>query len=135
MPHITCSTPDTVSFDSMISLYTPDETMASHRVGFTHLDFEKGILHSVHTPFANDPQTTVETWLIPRGGLQTWKYRVARWRANYHAGAHGYHPDHHEAPEVAHVEAMMEAAREDAQPVEAETETSDSAAAEPPAQG
>ena len=53
------------------------------------------------------------SWLIPRGGLQTWKYRIARWRANYHAGAHGYHPDHHEAPDVAHVEAMMEAARED----------------------
>ena len=53
------------------------------------------------------------SWLIPRGGLQTWKYRIARWRANYHAGAQGYHPDHHEAPDVAHVEAMMEAARED----------------------
>lgn len=71
-----CSTPDTVSFDSMISLYTPDETMASHRVGFTHLDFEKGVLHSLHTPFANDPQTTVETWLIPRGGYHIRRHRV-----------------------------------------------------------
>ena len=54
------------------------------------------------------------SWLIPRGGLQTWKYRIARWRANYQAGAHGYHPDHHEAPDVEAVQAMMDAAEDDA---------------------
>lgn len=58
------------------------------------------------------------SWLIPRGGLQTWKYRIARWRANYHAGAHGYHPDHHEAPDMETVQAMMEVAE---QPVENES--------------
>lgn len=53
------------------------------------------------------------SWLIPRGGMKTWRERIARWRANYHAGAHGYYPDHHEAPDVEHVEALMEAAREE----------------------
>lgn len=71
-----CSTPDTVSYDSMISLYTPDETMASHRVGYTHLGWENGILHSIHTPFANDPGTTVETWLKPCGGYHIRTHKV-----------------------------------------------------------
>ena len=70
------STPDTVSFDSMISLSTPDETMASHRVGFTLLNCAGGVLHSVHTPFANDTETTVETWIKPLSGMHVRAHKV-----------------------------------------------------------
>jgi hypothetical protein len=59
-----CSTSDTVSYDSMISLQTPDETMASHRVGFTVLSGSERILRSIHTPFSNDPDTKIETCLL-----------------------------------------------------------------------
>ncbi len=63
-----CSTPDMLSYDSMISLQTVDETMASHRVGFIVRSGDDHALHSIHTPFSNDPETFIETWLLPLEG-------------------------------------------------------------------
>ena len=71
-----CSAPDKVSYDGMISLMTADETMESHRVGWQDLGVRDGVLHSRHIPFANDPDTSVETWLIPRGWYHVRIHRV-----------------------------------------------------------
>lgn len=71
-----CSTPDTVSSDSMISLQTPDETMASHRVGFTAFASSTDKLHSFHAPFSNDPDTFIETWLLPLNGFHVRAHRA-----------------------------------------------------------
>lgn len=75
-----CNTPDCVSYDNMISLMTRDETLASHRIGWTASDFENGVLHSIHTPFFNDPDTTVESWIIPSGSyhIRIHKVRLSR---------------------------------------------------------
>jgi len=64
------------------------------------------------------------SWLLPRGGLQVWKTRIARWRNNFHAEAHGLYPDVHAAPEASYVPA----AAEDAPALQPEA-----APAEPPA--
>ncbi|GEM_PF-1044773 len=71
-----CNTSDNVSYDSMISLMTPDGTMASHRVGWKSFEYADGVLRSVHTPFANDPGTTVETEIIPSGSYHIRIHRV-----------------------------------------------------------
>lgn len=71
-----CSCSDNLAFDNMISLMTPDHSMSSHRLGFTDLGYADGALHSVHVPFANDPQTTVESWVIPLGGAHVRVHRV-----------------------------------------------------------
>ncbi len=71
-----CSTPDTLAYDSMISLQTPDETMASHRVGFTVCEKTGDVLHSVHTPFSNDPDTLIETWLLPLDAYHVRAHRI-----------------------------------------------------------
>ena len=71
-----CSTPDTVSYDSMISLQTPDETMASHRVGYRVCEGKDGVLHSIHRPFSNDPQTWIETWILPFEGFHIRAHRI-----------------------------------------------------------
>ena len=60
------SVPDVVSLDNMIGLTTPDLSMTSHRLGFTDLGFDGAFLHSWHVPFFNDPETVVETWMLPR---------------------------------------------------------------------
>jgi len=78
-----CNSTDNVSSDSMISLMTKDETMASHRIGWKTFDMENGVLHSIHTPFSNDPDTTAETWIIPSGGYHIRIHRVRLAREYY----------------------------------------------------
>ena len=43
------------------------------------------------------------SWLWPREGLAVWKKRLADWRNNFHASAHGIHPDLHEKPQVSYI--------------------------------
>ena len=43
------------------------------------------------------------SWVWPRDGIKAWKDRFARWRNNFHAGAHGLHPDLHAMPETSYV--------------------------------
>ncbi len=71
-----CAAPDRPAIDSMISLMTPDQSMQSHRLGFTDLGWEDGVLHSIHTPFFNDRGTVIETFLIPLGGVHVRIHRV-----------------------------------------------------------
>lgn len=59
------SSVDCVSSDNMISLYTPDGTMASHRRKILAPEFDGRTYSSTHIPFSNDAETTVKTWLIP----------------------------------------------------------------------
>lgn len=56
---------DRLSFDNMISLQTPDCSMASHRWGFTDMGRSGDILLSAHVPFANDCNTHIETAVLP----------------------------------------------------------------------
>jgi hypothetical protein len=70
------------------------------------------------------------SWLLPRGGLQVWKTRIARWRNNFHAEAHGLHPDVHAAPEASYVPAAGAAAP--GPQAEAASAGASSAAEEPP---
>ncbi len=62
-----CGVPDVVSRDSMIELTTADRAMTSHRLGFEDLGYDGDFLHSIHTPFSNDANTTIETWILPLG--------------------------------------------------------------------
>ncbi|MBP3370066.1 MAG: DUF2264 domain-containing protein [Clostridia bacterium] len=59
------SSVDLTSADNMISLVTPDGTMASHRRRIIDNQTVDGVLVSKHIPFANDPATEIKTWLIP----------------------------------------------------------------------
>jgi len=52
----------------MIGLMTQDQAMCSHRYGFTNLGERDGWMVSRHTPFSNDPETVITTWLKPMGG-------------------------------------------------------------------
>ena len=61
----TLSTRDIVAIDNMISLATKNMEMVSHRQAINDIGYEDGIMFSTHTPFANDPATTIKTWLIP----------------------------------------------------------------------
>lgn len=72
------STRDFVSLDNMIGLVTKDRTMWSHRMGFQDLGEKNGMLESIHTPFSNDPETVIKTWLLPLSG--GWHVRVHRVR-------------------------------------------------------
>lgn len=56
---------DRVAYDGMISLITADESMESHRWGFTAFGHENGIMLSKHIPFSNDGGTIITTALIP----------------------------------------------------------------------
>ena len=71
-----CSSPDVVSADSMICLSTPDESMMSHRLGIEDFGYDGEFLHSAHTPFANDPETVIETWILPLGNAHVRVHRV-----------------------------------------------------------
>ena len=51
----------------MIGLTTEDKSMTSHRLGFEDFGYDGAFLHSIHTPFANDADTTIETWILPLG--------------------------------------------------------------------
>jgi|GEM_PF-159096 len=51
------------------------------------------------------------SWLLPRGGIAVWKSRIARWRNNFHAEAHGLHPDVHAVPEGSYVPVPAEEAQ------------------------
>ena len=57
------STRDNTSSDNMISLSTADGSMASHRWGFSDLGIEDGFMVSEHTPFSNDPETVIRTYM------------------------------------------------------------------------
>ena len=71
------STRDNTSCDNMISLSTADQSMASHRWGFTDLGEADGWMRSVHTPFSNDPDTRIHTWIRPLcGSLHVRIHRV-----------------------------------------------------------
>jgi hypothetical protein len=59
------STVDLTSSDNMISLYTPDGVMASHRRKILDAKFDGKVYSSMHYPFINDKNTTIKTWLIP----------------------------------------------------------------------
>lgn len=71
-----CSSPDVTAYDSMISLTTPDNSMTSHRLGFEDLGYDGDFLRSSHVPFANDPDSTIETWLLPLSGAHVRVHRV-----------------------------------------------------------
>lgn len=56
---------DQVSSENMISLYTPDGTMASHRQKIHTIETTSEHMSSWHTPFANDPETRITTHVLP----------------------------------------------------------------------
>ena len=58
------STADRTSLDNMVALVTPDRTMVSHRRSFSDLGHDGNVLSSRHTPFSNDPDSSVETKLL-----------------------------------------------------------------------
>lgn len=62
------STRDNTSSDNMISLSTKDRSMTSHRWGFTDLGRQGDVMISEHTPFSNDPDTLIQTWMLPIDG-------------------------------------------------------------------
>lgn len=59
------SSRDTVSSENMISLYTPDGRMASHRQEIQTIRTTAEVLVSRQIPFSNDPGTKIVTWLLP----------------------------------------------------------------------
>lgn len=70
------STADNVASDNMISLYTPDGRMVSHRRKIEKNSICDGVMISTHTPFSNDTETTVKSFVLP---LQKgWHVRVHR---------------------------------------------------------
>lgn len=71
-----CSGVDNLAIDSMISLVTEGRTMHSHRFGFKDLGYQDGVLLSEHTPFENDPQTKIKTWIIPCGAYHVRIHKV-----------------------------------------------------------
>ena len=58
-------TRDQVSSENMISLYTADGRMASHRQEIFPISNQKEHLISWHRPFSNDPETKIITHLVP----------------------------------------------------------------------
>lgn len=62
------SSRDNVSLDCAAGLTTPDDAMTSHRLGFCDKGLKNGGLLSTHTPFSNDPGTTIKTVVVPLGG-------------------------------------------------------------------
>ena len=70
------STRDNTSADNMICLSTKDNSMTSHRWGFTDMGEENGFMVSEHTPFSNDAGTVIRTWLRPL--TNGWHLRVHR---------------------------------------------------------
>jgi hypothetical protein len=60
----------------MIGLTTADESMTSHRWGFINHDCRDGFMYSEHTPFSNDPETKIETFLKPIDN--GWHLRIHR---------------------------------------------------------
>ena len=59
------SVADNPSLDNMISLYTPDGRMVSHRQKIEENYIENGVMVSTHTPFSNDAETKIKTYLLP----------------------------------------------------------------------
>ncbi len=68
------STHDLISNDNMFTLMTTDGRMQSERSGFEDLGEKDGVLISRHTPFSNDKETTVTTYLCPLDG--GWHIRI-----------------------------------------------------------
>jgi len=56
---------DQVSSENMISLYTTDGRMASHRQYINTVSNDPEHLVSWHTPFSNDPETVITTHVLP----------------------------------------------------------------------
>ena len=56
---------DQISSDNMISLYTPDGTMVSHRRRILDPEMKGGVMKSRHLPFSNDPETEITTYMLP----------------------------------------------------------------------
>ena len=59
------STRDLVAADNMISLVTPDGRMFSERSEIVNLGDEEGVLISSHTPYSNDANTIIKSYVIP----------------------------------------------------------------------
>lgn len=59
------STADNVSSDNMISLYTPDGRMVSHRRKIEENQIKDGVMISSHIPFSNDAETKIKSFVLP----------------------------------------------------------------------
>ena len=59
------SSADTLAADNVISLEFPDSTIASRRFGFTDLGINDGVLVSQHTPFYNDKNSVITSYVLP----------------------------------------------------------------------
>lgn len=59
------STRDLVSSENMISLFTPDGQMGSHRQGVHTISTSPDHMVSWHTPFSNDQETKIVTHIVP----------------------------------------------------------------------
>lgn len=70
------STADNVSSDNMISLYTPDGRMVSHRRKIEENHIQDGVMISSHTPFSNDSTTVIKSFVLPL--KKGWHLRVHR---------------------------------------------------------
>lgn len=68
------STADNVSHDNMISLYTPDGRMVSHRRKIENSALSDGVMISSHTPFSNDSSTVIKSFVLPL--KEGWHLRV-----------------------------------------------------------
>lgn len=59
------STADNISSDNMISLYTTDGRMASHRKKIEDNKIIDGVMVSTHIPFSNDKETKIKSYVLP----------------------------------------------------------------------
>jgi len=79
-----CSCTENIAYDSMIALTTPDLAMTSHRLGIVDRGVRKYdtavkeymVLWSMHVPFSNDPETSIESWIIPMEGMHVRVHKV-----------------------------------------------------------
>jgi len=71
------STRDNLSVENMIGLETPDGLLCSHRARIEDFGWSGKALLSRHTPFSNDPTSTITTLILPlRGGYHLRAHRV-----------------------------------------------------------
>lgn len=59
------SSRDQVSSENMITLYTPDGRMSSHRQEIHTISTDADCMVSWHRPFSNDENTVIKSWVIP----------------------------------------------------------------------
>ncbi len=84
------SSRDLTASDSMLSLITRDGSMISHRWSFVDLGREGDVMISEHTPFSNDPETTVKTWMLPLDGSLNVRIHRVRLSREYALREGGY---------------------------------------------